>query len=177
VPGHIEQIKGELLLVQPMKGTWAIKGNEVALTITEMMGRKMSEIVGMARTNYANDPSPRNKAALDELSKPMIGILSSDGKTLTMKPAPGKAATRRRVLVRVLAARTFRIRPLPRLDWAALSPFLPNTPLPEADPCRRMNTRCVCHHRTCRNGFPDAASAPKRCSVSATLRWWRAPIA
>jgi len=78
-------------LVGPLKGTWKVTGKEVALTITEMMGRKMSEFVEMARTNYANDPSPRHKAALDELSKPMIGILSSDGKTLTTKPAPGKA--------------------------------------------------------------------------------------
>jgi len=80
-----------MILVGPMKGTWTVKGSEVALTVTEMMGRKMSEIVAMARSNYASDPSPQHKAALDELTKPMVGILSPDGKILTMKPAPGKA--------------------------------------------------------------------------------------
>ncbi len=81
----------QMTLVSPMKGTLKVKGNEVFLTITYMMGKKMSDFVAMARTDYANDPSPRYKAALDELSKPMAGLLSPDGKTLTMKPAPGKA--------------------------------------------------------------------------------------
>lgn len=80
-----------MVLGGPMKGTWKVTGKEVVLTIVEMMGMKMSEIVSMARTNYANDPSPKHKAALDELTKPMVGVLSADGKTLTMKPAPGKA--------------------------------------------------------------------------------------
>lgn len=75
----------------PMKGTWKVEGNKVSLSVTEMMGMKMSEILAMARTNYANDPSPRHKAALDELSKPMVGVLSQDGKTITMKPPAGKA--------------------------------------------------------------------------------------
>jgi len=75
----------------PMKGTWDVKGSEVALTIAEMMGRKMSEFVAMARANYLRQPSHRNKAALDELSKPLMAMLSSDGKTLTIKPTPGKA--------------------------------------------------------------------------------------
>jgi hypothetical protein len=75
----------------PMTGTWKLTGYDLALTITDMMGQKMSEIVAMARTNYSNDPSPRNKAALAELSKPLIAVLSSDGKTLTLKPAAGKA--------------------------------------------------------------------------------------
>jgi len=80
-----------MFLVGPMKGTWQITGHNVALTISELMGKKMSEFVAMARSNYTNDPSPRNKSVLDELSKPMIGVLSSEGKTLTMKPPAGKA--------------------------------------------------------------------------------------
>jgi hypothetical protein len=94
MPATLEFAKDKsfsMMLVRPMKGTWKVTGREVALTITDMMGTKMSEIVAMARSNYANDPSPRHKAVLDELSKPMIAVLSSDGKTLTFKPAAGKA--------------------------------------------------------------------------------------
>ena len=75
----------------PMKGTWKATGHNIALTITDLMGRKMSEIVDMARSTYRNDPSPQHKAVLDELSKPLMAVLSSNGKTLTLKPAPGKA--------------------------------------------------------------------------------------
>jgi len=80
-----------MTLVGPMKGTWKVTGHTVALTFTDLLGRKMSEILNMARVNYSNEPSPRNRAVLDELSKPMIGILSSDGKTLTTKPPTGKS--------------------------------------------------------------------------------------
>ena len=80
-------------LVVPMRGTWKLSRNVLSLTIAEMNGRNMSEYMAMAHMNYDNDPSPRHRAALDELSKPMIGILSSDGKILTMKPAPGKRQT------------------------------------------------------------------------------------
>jgi hypothetical protein len=80
-----------MILVEPMKGTWKLTGHTFALTITEMLGRKMSEVLAMARENYANDPSPGHKATLDELSKPMIFVLSADSKTLTLQPAPGKA--------------------------------------------------------------------------------------
>ena len=79
-----------MLLVEPMKGRWKVTGHDVALKITFAMGRNMSEIVDMARAAYENDPSPRNKAALDELSKPMRAVLSADGKVLTFKPAAGR---------------------------------------------------------------------------------------
>ena len=80
-----------MILVDPMKGTWKVTGHNLALTITEMLGRKMTDILAMVRSNYENDPSPRHKAALEELSKPMIFAISADSKTLTLKQAPGKA--------------------------------------------------------------------------------------
>ncbi len=75
----------------PMNGTWKVTGHDVALTVVDMMGRKMTDFVAMARANYKTGPSARNKAILEELSKPLMAVLSADGKTLTLKPAPGKA--------------------------------------------------------------------------------------
>ncbi|HWD38736.1 MAG TPA: hypothetical protein VG944_07795 [Fimbriimonas sp.] len=80
-----------MLLGGPMTGTWKVVGRNVELHITEVQGQKMGDIIEIARINYANDPSPRHKAALDELTKPLMAVLSTDGKTLTLKPATGKA--------------------------------------------------------------------------------------
>lgn len=80
----------DILMGGPMKGTWEVKDNQLLLSFTEMGGYKMSEVLSMVQRNYANNPTPARKAALDELSHPLVMAVSADRKTLTTKSAPGK---------------------------------------------------------------------------------------